>query len=249
MCSRGIHQGYLKKYGGFVFKQWKEKFFFLSMEGSLAMCRDQDALPEAEILLYRSCKAIVKGSEITDLPRLPPGAETDCCFGLILTEGKMLLLLATDGEDSSHWLNVLRKMKESFSPNVSLSRIHIDKEHSISDRKNKQAAMDVCHHHEAKPNRSKARQASGCLRHGSQSRKAVGAACLLVGAAATGPTLGYMVTSSTAPPSETAPLDFTELGVQSADSCQGADITGYNSFDCEAMDPDFNMFDFGGFAF
>uniref|UniRef100_UPI00398EC043 uncharacterized protein isoform X1 n=2 Tax=Pristiophorus japonicus TaxID=55135 RepID=UPI00398EC043 len=99
MCTRGIHQGYLKKYGGFVFKQWKEKFFFLSMKGSLAICRDQDSLPEAEIPLHTSCKAIVKGSQISDLPRLPLGAQEDCCLALILTEGKLLLLLAADSED------------------------------------------------------------------------------------------------------------------------------------------------------
>ncbi|XP_041035415.1 uncharacterized protein LOC121272713 isoform X1 [Carcharodon carcharias] len=136
---------------------------------------------------------------------------------------------------------------KSFSPNVSLCRIHIDKEHSISDGEREHAAM--CHRHKAKPNRSKGRQPAGCLRHGSQSSKVVRAACLLVGGAATGPTLGYMMSSSSAQPSETAPLDFKELGIHSADCCQETDCTGYNSFDCQTMDQDFDTFDFGGFAF
>ncbi|XP_067875421.1 uncharacterized protein si:ch1073-83n3.2 [Heterodontus francisci] len=220
------------------------------MKGSLAICRDQDAPPETEIPLQSSCKAIVKGSQISDLPRLPLGAEKDCCLALILTEGKLLLLLATDSEDCSHWLKVLRKTKESFSPNVPLCRIHIDKQHSIYDREQEHAAMErSCHHHEAKAYRSKGRQPSGCLRHGSQSNKVVRAACLLGGAAAGGPTLAYMMTSSSAQPPATAPLDFKELGIHSADCCQEADCTGYNSFDCEALDQDFNTFDFGGFAF
>ncbi|XP_078097735.1 uncharacterized protein LOC144511338 [Mustelus asterias] len=107
----------------------------------------------------------------------------------------------------------------------------------------------ACHRHQAKPNRSKVRQPAGCLRHGYQSSKVVRAACLLVGGAATGPTLGYMMTSSSAQPSQTVPLDFTELGIHSADCCQEADCSGYNSFDCETMDQDFDTFDFGGFAF
>ncbi|XP_059496874.1 uncharacterized protein si:ch1073-83n3.2 [Stegostoma tigrinum] len=236
--------------GGFVFKQWKEKFFFLSMKGSLAICRDPDALPEAEISLHSSCKAIVKGSQISDLPRLPLGAQTDCCLALILTEGKLLLLLAANTEDCSHWLKVLRKMKESFSPNLSLCRIHIGKEHSTSDREKQHVAVEMaCHCREAKLNRSKGRQPRGCLRHGSQSSKVVRAACLLVGGAATGPNLGYMMTSSSAPASESVPLDFKELGIHSSDCCQDTDCSAYSSFECETMDQDFDTFDFGGFAF
>uniref|UniRef100_UPI00398EBE6D uncharacterized protein isoform X3 n=1 Tax=Pristiophorus japonicus TaxID=55135 RepID=UPI00398EBE6D len=145
---------------------------------------------------------------------------------------------------------MLRKMKEAFSPSVSSCRIHIDKQHRISSREKEHAAVEkTCQHHEAKPSRSRGRRPVACLRHGSHSHKVVRAACLLVGGAAAGPTLGYMMTSSAAPPSETAAPDFKELGVHSADCCQEADCTGYNSFDCETMDQDFDTFDFGGFAF
>ncbi|XP_072405259.1 uncharacterized protein [Chiloscyllium punctatum] len=102
----------------------------------------------------------------------------------------------------------------------------------------------------ATPNRSKGQQLRGCLRHGCQSRKLVRAACLLVGGAATGPNLGYMMTSSSTPASERVPLDFKELGIHSSDCCQDTEPgSGYNSFECETMDQDFDTFDFGGFAF
>ncbi|GCC33722.1 hypothetical protein chiPu_0012192 [Chiloscyllium punctatum] len=142
-------------------------------------------------------------------------------------------------------------MKESFSPNVSLCRIHFDKRLSISDREKEHVAMEMaCHCREATPNRSKGQQLRGCLRHGCQSRKLVRAACLLVGGAATGPNLGYMMTSSSTPASERVPLDFKELGIHSSDCCQDTEPgSGYNSFECETMDQDFDTFDFGGFAF
>ncbi|XP_055519663.1 uncharacterized protein si:ch1073-83n3.2 [Leucoraja erinacea] len=251
MSARGIRQGYLKKYGGFVFKQWKEKFFFLSLRGSLAICRDHDSLPEAEVPLDTSCHAILKGSQISDLPRLPLGAERDCCLGLVLSKGKLLLLLAADSEDSSQWIKVLKKVKESITPSVPTCMIHVDKQRRVSFREKECAAtVNPCQQHEAaaRPTRSKVRWSAACLRHGAPSRKVVRAACLLVGGAAVGPTLGYTVTSPGAQPSDTALPDFKELGIHSADGCQEADC-GYNPFDCETMDHDFDTFDFGGFAF
>ncbi|XP_072885524.1 uncharacterized protein [Hemitrygon akajei] len=250
MSARGIHQGYLKKYGGFVFKQWKEKFFFLSLGGSLVICRDHDSLPEMEVPLATSCHAILKGSQISDLPRLPMGAERDCCLALVLSEGKLLLLLAADSEDSSRWLKMLNKVKECFSPSVPKCMIHVDKQRSMSFREKEHVAGEKsCQHHEGKPNRSKVRWSADCLRHGAQSHKVVGAACLLVGGAAVGPTLGYSVTSSAAQPSTTASPDFKDLGIHSSDGCQEADCGSYSTFECEAMDQDFDAFDFGGFAF
>ncbi|XP_075771710.1 uncharacterized protein LOC142823883 isoform X1 [Pelodiscus sinensis] len=111
----GIHRGYLRKYGGFLFKQWKEKFLLVA-DGSLLICRDAQSPAELGISLGTSCQAILEGREMGSLPRLPLGAQRDSCLGLRLTDGRCLLLLAPDSQECRQWLSILRKVKESFSP-------------------------------------------------------------------------------------------------------------------------------------
>uniref|UniRef100_A0A673WVU5 PH domain-containing protein n=1 Tax=Salmo trutta TaxID=8032 RepID=A0A673WVU5_SALTR len=88
--------------GGFkLFKQWKERYLVLTVEGSLRVCRDAESPPDQVVALQWNCEAIVEGREILDLPRLPPGGRRDCCFALILPQEKFLLLLADSPEDST----------------------------------------------------------------------------------------------------------------------------------------------------
>lgn len=82
-----------------MFKQWKEKYLILTMEGSLLVCRDAESPPDQVVALQSGCEAIVEGREILDLPRLPPGGRRDCCFALILPQNKFLLLLSDGPED------------------------------------------------------------------------------------------------------------------------------------------------------
>lgn len=89
--------------GGFMFKQWKEKYLVLTMEGSLMVCRDAESPPDQVVSLQTNCEAIVEGREILDLPKLPPGGRRDCCFALILPQNKFLLLL-TDNPDDCKWV-------------------------------------------------------------------------------------------------------------------------------------------------
>ncbi|XP_064883312.1 uncharacterized protein LOC115127313 [Oncorhynchus nerka] len=100
MSTGGVHRGFLRKYGGFkLFKQWKERYLVLTVEGSLRVCRDAESPPDQVVALQWNCEAIVEGREILDLPRLPPGGRRDCCFALILPQEKFLLLLADSPED------------------------------------------------------------------------------------------------------------------------------------------------------
>lgn len=85
--------------GGFMFKQWKERYLVLTMEGSLLVCRDADSPPDQVVALQTSCEAIAEGREILDLPRLPPGGRRDCCFAIILPQNKFLLLLTDNPEE------------------------------------------------------------------------------------------------------------------------------------------------------
>lgn len=85
--------------GGFMFKQWKEKYVVLTLEGSLLVCRDADSPPDQVVALQSNCESVAEGREILDLPRLPPGARRDCCFALILPQNKFLLLLSDSPED------------------------------------------------------------------------------------------------------------------------------------------------------
>lgn len=89
-----------------MFKQWKERYIVLTMEGSLLVCRDADSPPDQVVALQTSCESIAEGREILDLPKLPPGGRRDCCFALILPQNKFLLLL-TDNPDDCMWVPLL----------------------------------------------------------------------------------------------------------------------------------------------
>lgn len=82
-----------------MFKQWKEKYVVLTVEGRLVVCKDADSSPEQVVVLQSNCRSIVEGKEILDLPRLPPGGRRDCCFALILSQDKFLLLLSDTPDD------------------------------------------------------------------------------------------------------------------------------------------------------
>lgn len=86
-----------------MFKQWKEKYLVLTMEGSLLVCRDAESPPDQVVALQSNCESIAEGREILDLPRLPPGGRRDCCFALILPQNKFLLLLS-DNPDDCMWV-------------------------------------------------------------------------------------------------------------------------------------------------
>ncbi|KAG5269805.1 hypothetical protein AALO_G00206350 [Alosa alosa] len=122
MTSVGIHRGFLRKYGGFMFKQWKEKYLVLTVEGSLLVCRDADSAADQVVALQGNCESIVEGREILDLPRLPPGGRRDCCFALILRQDKFLLLLSDSPDDCSQWLKLLRKVREGVTSPMTLQR-------------------------------------------------------------------------------------------------------------------------------
>ncbi|XP_049597826.1 uncharacterized protein [Syngnathus scovelli] len=124
MSVSGIHQGTLRMYSGFLFKQWKKRFLLLTAEGSLLVCHHASAPPDQLVLLQSSCEAIVEGKEILDLPKLPAGGSRDCCFALILTQNKYLLLLTDTPADCSQWLNVLKKVKQSVSSPLGLCKRH-----------------------------------------------------------------------------------------------------------------------------
>ncbi|KAL6115748.1 uncharacterized protein ACO6RY_00530 [Pungitius sinensis] len=122
MSTAGIHRGFLRKYGGFVFKQWKEKYLVLTMEGSLLVCRDAESPPEQVVALQTLCESIAEGREILDLPRLPAGGRRDCCFALILPQNKFLLLLTENPDDCNLWLNLIRKVREGVMSPLTLQR-------------------------------------------------------------------------------------------------------------------------------
>ncbi|XP_053123294.1 uncharacterized protein LOC128332703 isoform X2 [Hemicordylus capensis] len=236
--------------GGFLFKQWKEKFLILSVDGDLLICPDADSPAELGISLGTSCDAILEGSKICDLPRLPLGAQRDCCLGLSLCDGKVLLFLAPSSLECRQWLNLLRKVKESCSQgSPSRCKLHIHSPVTKCCRKGGgTSGSPGTERREATwANLCQEPCSPRCLRHGSPARKGVKTACLLVGGAAAGPTMGYMVTSATAGhPGESQPPDFKELGYHPS-ACDSE--PQYEALDYEAMDQDLDMLDFGGFAF
>uniref|UniRef100_A0A3P9MLE2 PH domain-containing protein n=1 Tax=Oryzias latipes TaxID=8090 RepID=A0A3P9MLE2_ORYLA len=96
---------------GFMFKQWKEKYLVLTVEGSLLVCRDAESPPDQVVSLQTCCESVAEGREILDLPRLPPGGRRDCCFALILPQNKFLLLLSDSPDDCrSSWPLCLKSL-------------------------------------------------------------------------------------------------------------------------------------------
>ncbi|XP_061918142.1 uncharacterized protein si:ch1073-83n3.2 [Entelurus aequoreus] len=120
--ASGVHRGYLRKYGGFMLKQWKDKYVVLTVEGSLLVCRHAQSPPDQVVELQSHCESVVEGREILDLPRLPAGARRDCCFALVLQSSKFLLLLTDNPDDCTLWLKLLRKVREGVMSPASLQR-------------------------------------------------------------------------------------------------------------------------------
>ncbi|XP_043976270.1 uncharacterized protein si:ch1073-83n3.2 [Gambusia affinis] len=243
MSTAGVHRGFLRKYGGFMFKQWKEKYLVLTMEGSLLVCRDAESPPDQVVALQSNCESIAEGREILDLPRLPPGGRRDCCFALILPQNKFLLLLSDNPDDCILWLKLIRKVREVSQ----LIRPFRDRQQAPRPR------QPLRSNSVAPPHR-----VSDCLRHGNSSdAKAVRAVCLLMGGAAASSALGYLSSCSPSSPLASRAPDvapgsgaFSDLPAGgSFHACsQDVDSPHFNTFDFEG-DSDFDAFDCGGFAF
>lgn len=105
-----------------MFKQWKEKYLVLTMEGSLLVCRDAESPPDQVITLQTDCESIAEGREILDLPKLPAGGRRDCCFAVILPQNKFLLLLSDNPDDCNLWLKFIRKVREGVMSPMTLQR-------------------------------------------------------------------------------------------------------------------------------
>ncbi|XP_063793898.1 uncharacterized protein LOC134949331 isoform X2 [Pseudophryne corroboree] len=235
---------------GFLFKQWKERYLQLTQEGNLLLSRDPDSSADLEIPLLTRCQAILEGTELGDMPKLPVGIQRNSCLGLSLSDGRTLMLLAPDSQECSKWINILRKVKESLSqPPLSPTSCRV---HTLSPIRRccwsdvSSQTKDKTHVKEGRAAHCKEKCPPRCLRHGSQLHWGVKTACVLMGGAAAGPTLGYMVTSSHGARSvDTAPPDFRELGYHPSADVEGCQY----DVDFEGMDQDFNGLDFGGFAF
>nr|XP_023662998.1 uncharacterized protein LOC111841479 [Paramormyrops kingsleyae]XP_023662999.1 uncharacterized protein LOC111841479 [Paramormyrops kingsleyae] len=279
MNPKGTHFGFLRKYGGFVFKQWKEKYLVLTAQGNLLVCRDADSPPNQVVSLSKDCLLIAEGREILDLPRLPPGGRRECCLALILTQDKFLLLLAENANDCSQWLNMLRRVRQGVAsngpswkrqPSLTTSIMDGDPVSSqfregetpaalLSEKNNTSYYQSL---RRGKGTISQRAVQSGpvappprspdCLRHGNSSdARAVRAVCLLMRGAAASSALGYL--GSLCPPSH---------NVRSADSNPSRELSGlgrageHHAVDSPNIhsfdfegDSDFDTFDCGGFAF
>ncbi|XP_078103245.1 uncharacterized protein LOC144515920 [Sander vitreus] len=272
MSTAGVHRGFLKKYGGFMFKQWKEKYLVLTLEGSLFVCRDADSPPDQVVALQTNCESIAEGREILDLPKLPPGGRRDCCFALILPQNKFLLLLTDNPDDCNLWLTLIRKVREGVMSPLTLQRQRsitpciTDRDPLPDSSSDKDPGSPRVG--EGTPPLSRVTERGGsfrdrsqnqdCLRHGNSSdARAVRAVCLLMGGAAASSALGYINSSSPSSPlASRAPEiahgtgGFSELPAGgSFHACsQDVDSPHFNSFDFEG-DSDFDAFDCGGFAF
>ncbi|CAH2314272.1 Hypothetical predicted protein [Pelobates cultripes] len=201
--------------------------------------------------LLSRCQAVLEGPDLGDMPKLPVGTQKDCCLGLSLNDGRKLLLLARDSQDCSKWINILRKVRESLSmPPLSPTSCRLHPNSPIRRccwRDVSTQTKDKTQGKEDKMAQYKEKCPARCLRHSSQSHWGVKTACVLMGEAAAGPTLAYMVTTShSARPAETTSTpDYRGLGYNHSSDIEGCQY----DVEFEGMDQDYNAFDFGGFAF
>lgn len=279
MSAAVVHRGFLRKYGGFMFKQWKEKYLVLTVEGNLMVCRDADSPPDQVVALQSNCESIVEGKEILDLPRLPSGSRRDSCFALILSQDKFLLLLSDSPDECTQWLKLLRKVKEGVTSPLALKRqqsitpcitdreqlpdMSSDKEPSSPHLSDKgQSSRENSFRHRGsvnqRPTSAAPLHSADCLRHGNSSdARAVRAVCLLMGGAAASSALGYL--SSCPPASSTVTVHapevthstaFSEMsGGSSYHACSQAIESPHLNSFDFEGDTDFDAFDCGGFSF
>ncbi|XP_046869690.1 uncharacterized protein LOC124462158 [Hypomesus transpacificus] len=266
MSVSEIHRGTLRKYGGFVFKQWKERYMVLSADGVLLVCRDAASPPDQMVALQGGCEGIVEGREILDLPKLPTRGRRDCCFALILPLDKFLLLMTHTPEECSQWLNMLRKVRESVSMSRPCRR-HLTRSPCITDRdplpdhvteKDPQtppvsdteapspgpSTGDATKKEKGKKSprskRNGSGRSSGCLRHGSSNdAKTVRAVYLLMGGAAASSAMGYLGACSSSNLETRAP-DIPVTTNFSEIGSGGA----YHTCSHTADSPHFHSFDF-----
>lgn len=276
MCVAGmsaavVHRGFLRKYGGFMFKQWKEKYLVLTVEGNLMVCRDADAPADQVVALQSHCESLVEGREILDLPRLPPGGRRDCCFAIILNQDKFILLLADGPEECSQWLKLLRKVKEGVTSPLALKRQQsitpcITDRETLSDLSSDRdpssphlnspllRSRENSFRHRGsitqRPPRSPtlapapALHSSDCLRHGNSSdARAVRAVCLLMGGAAASSALGYLNSCPPAAASSNMVVRAPDISHSTGFSDSGA---SYHACSQAIESPHFNSFDFEG---
>ncbi|XP_061904558.1 uncharacterized protein LOC133650877 isoform X1 [Entelurus aequoreus] len=266
MSVSGIHQGTLRMYGGFIFKQWKKRFLLLTAEGGLFVCHHVSAPPDQLVLLQNSCEAIVEGKEILDLPKIPAGGSRDCCFALILTQNKYLLLMADTPADCSQWLNVLKKVKQSVSSPLSLCKRHQvpplnialkdlvpdqiqDKDPPTPPISNGEALSpgpligspkDKGRDSPRTKYYKEGRPSVGCLRHGTiNNTQTVRAVYLLMGGAAASSAMGYLGSCSPSGLDAKAP----DLPL-SADFSDVGPAGAYHTDSPAITSPHFNSFDF-----
>ncbi|KAF7665310.1 hypothetical protein LDENG_00147630 [Lucifuga dentata] len=273
MNTAGVRRGFLRKYGGFMFKQWKEKYIVLTMEGSLLVCRDKESPPDQVVALQSNCESIVEGREILDLPKLPPGGRRDCCFALTLPQSKFLLMLTDNPDDCNLWLLLIRKVREGVASPLKLQRQQsiapfITDRDPMSDSSNDPGSPRV---DERTPPLSRVTERGGsfrerrqsqaygprrpipmtpphrvsdCLRHGNSSdARAVRAVCLLMGGAAASSALGYLNSCSPSSPLASRAPE-TAHGMNSF-----SELPAGNSFHACSQyvdSPHFNSFEFEG---
>ncbi|CAL9685561.1 unnamed protein product [Knipowitschia caucasica] len=266
MNATGIHQGALRMYGGFLFKQWKKRFLLLTPDGGLLVCPNATSSPDQLLSLQSDCEAIAEGKDILDLPKLPPGGSRSCCFALILNQSKYLLLLADTAADCSQWLNILKKVKQSVSSTVSSCKRHQvpphitlkdvmpeqiperdPPTHPVGNTEASSTTAGTCGSpREGGRTTLRTQQSRGgahsgaCLRHGTISNaQAMKAVYLLMGGAAASSALGYLGTCSPANMEAKAP----DLPPNSDFS--GIGPTGTCHTSSPGLDsPHYNTFDF-----
>lgn len=253
----------LRMYGGFIFKQWKKKYLLLTPEGSLLVSHNATSAPDQLVSLQNDCEAIAEGKDILDLPKLPPGGSRSCCFALILTQNKYLLLLTDSAADCSQWLNILKKVKQSVSSTIIPCKRHQVPPHitlkdlvpeqipdkdplSTTNFEAPSSAAGTCGSpREGVSNAPRFQQyrgvhTMGCLRHGTiNNAQAMKAVYLLMGGAAASSALGYLGACSP-----------SNLEAQAPDMTPNSDFSGigptgtYHSSSPGLDSPHYNSFDF-----
>lgn len=278
MNATGIHQGMLRMHGGFIFKHWKKRFLLLTPEGSLLVSHNATSTPDQLVSLQSDCEAIAEGKDILDLPKLPPGGSRSCCFALILTQNKYLLLLADSAEDYSQWLNILRKVKQSVTstiihckrhqmpPRISLQDLipeQIPDKDPLSPHNTEAASSGAAtcgSPREGVRNAPRMQQyrgapSVGCLRHGTiNNAQAMKAVYLLMGGAAASSALGYLGACSPSNLEAQAPdlptnSDFSGIGTAGTYHSSSPGLDSPHYNSFDFEMDDFDAFDCGGFTF
>ncbi|XP_077869263.1 uncharacterized protein LOC102804980, partial [Saccoglossus kowalevskii] len=117
--SGDLKKGYLRRYGGFLFKSWKKRYFVLYQDGHLAWYEGPGGSREGLVNIKREVSMLRIGQQCShDAPKLPSVHDNIGNMIALSTTGKKThYVLSADQNELIAWLQALHQARGLPPPN------------------------------------------------------------------------------------------------------------------------------------